>query len=377
MVYLLVPPSTPPGLRYSADGNYYEHAEHNLGRMELVLLVFAVAAIILALSFAFTNGFHDASSTVATMIACGAASPRNAVVLSSVWGFAGAMLGGTAVALTMLGLLSIPLSNTLVYVIFSTLVGAVAWNLVTWIWGIPSSSTHALVGGMIGAGIAAAGLDQVNWGLDELLSAGHMVGITKVVLFLFISVGIGFAGGFLVLKVTRVLLRNAKRSVNRPLMMSQYATSGLLAFSHGANDAQKAMGMMVLVIASVGWASDTTIPLWVMLASAIAMTVGTLGGGWTIMKTLGRRIFRIRPIHSFDSQVASASAILLSTAAGAPVSSTHAVASSIIGVGAADNARMVKWSVGKEMVVSWLLTMPLTAVVSGLIYIILKVSLNI
>ncbi len=345
--------------------------------MELVLFVFAVAAIILALTFALTNGFHDASSTVATMIACGAASPRRAVVLASVWGFAGAMLGGTAVALTMLNLLSIPLGNVLVYVIFSTLVGAVAWNLITWIWGIPSSSTHALVGGMMGAGIAAAGFDQVNWGLDELLSAGHMVGITKVVLFLFISVGIGFAGGFLMLKITRVLLRNAKRSINRPLMMSQYVTSGLLAFSHGANDAQKAMGMMVLVIASAGWASDTTIPLWVMLASAIAMTVGTLGGGWTIMKTLGRRIFHIRPIHSFDSQVASTSAILLSTAAGAPVSSTHAVASSIIGVGAADNARMVKWSVGKDMVVSWLLTMPLTAVVSGLIYIILKVGLNI
>jgi PiT family inorganic phosphate transporter len=345
--------------------------------MELVLFVFAMAAIALAMVFSFTNGFHDASSTVATLIACGAASPRRAVIMSAAWGFAGAMLGGTAVALTMLGLLSIPLGNTLVYVIFATLVGAVAWNLITWVWGIPSSSTHALVGGLIGAGIAAAGLDKVNWGLDELLSSGHVMGITKVVIFLFLSVGIGFAGGFLVMKITRVLLRNAKRTLNRPLMMSQYLTSGLLSFSHGANDAQKAMGMMILVIASVGWAPDTSIPLWVMLASAIAMTVGTLGGGWKIMKTLGRRIFRIRPIHSFDSQVASTTAILLSTAAGAPVSSTHAVASSIIGVGAADNARMVQWSVGKDMVVSWLLTMPLTAFVSGLIYIILKGSLNI
>jgi PiT family inorganic phosphate transporter len=345
--------------------------------MELVLFIFAIAAIILALVFSFTNGFHDASSTVATMIACGAASPRRAVILSAAWGFAGAMMGGTAVALTMLGLLSIPLGNTLVYVIFATLVGAVAWNLITWIWGIPSSSTHALVGGLIGAGIASAGLDHVNWGLDELIATGHVVGMSKVVIFLFLSVGIGFAGGFLVLRLTRVLLRNAKRSINRPLMISQYLTSGLLAFSHGANDAQKAMGMMVLVIASAGWAPDTSIPLWVMLASAIAMTVGTLGGGWKIMTTLGRRIFRIRPIHSFDSQVASTTAILISTVAGAPVSSTHAVASSIIGVGAADNARMVQWSVGKDMVVSWLLTIPLTAFVSGLIYIIIKGSLNI
>jgi PiT family inorganic phosphate transporter len=287
------------------------------------------------------------------------------------------MLGGTAVALTMLGLLSIPLGNTLVYVIFATLAAAVAWNLITWIWGIPSSSTHALVGGLIGAGIAASGIDQVNWGINELLSTGQMEGITKVVLFLFISVGIGFLGGYLVLKLTNVLLRNAKRTVNRPLMLSQYLTSGLLSFSHGANDAQKAMGMMVLVIASAGWASDTSIPLWVMLASALAMTVGTLGGGWKIMKTLGRRIFRIRPIHSFDSQVSSTAAILLSTAAGAPVSSTHAVASSIIGVGAADNARMVQWAVGKQMVVSWLLTMPLTAVVAAFIYIIMKGAFNI
>ena len=345
--------------------------------MELFLFIFAIAALVLAMAFSFTNGFHDASSTVATMIACGAASPRRAVVLSAIWGFAGAMLGGTAVALTMLSLLSIAPGPTLVYVIFATLVGAVAWNLVTWVWGIPSSSTHALVGGLIGSGIAAAGLGNVNWGLNELLSGGQLVGITKVVIFLFLSVGIGFIGGYLVMRLTRTLLRNANRKINRPLMMSQYLTSGLLAFSHGANDAQKAMGMMVLVIVSVEWAPDTSIPLWVMLASAITMTIGTLGGGWKIMTTLGRRIFHVRPIHSFDSQVASTAAILVSTAAGAPVSSTHAVASSIIGVGAADNARMVQWSVGKDMVVSWLLTMPLTAFVSGLIYIILKGSLNI
>jgi PiT family inorganic phosphate transporter len=376
-LFIILFPSGVEFVRCNREAKHYEVAEHNLGRMELVLFVFAIAAIVLALAFSFTNGFHDASSTVATMIACGAASPRRAVLLSAAWGFAGAMLGGTAVALTMLGLLSIAPGNTLVYVIFATLVGAVAWNLITWVWGIPSSSTHALVGGLIGAGIAAAGLNNVNWGVNELLSHGEVVGITKVVIFLFLSVGIGFVGGFLMLKLTKVLLRNAKRSINRPLMLSQYLTSGLLSFSHGANDAQKAMGMMALVIASAGWAPDTSIPLWVMLAAALAMTAGALGGGWKIMTTLGRRIFRIRPIHSFDSQVASTTAILISTAAGAPVSSTHAVASSIIGVGAADNARMVGWRIGKDMVVSWLLTMPLTAFVSGLIYIIMKGSLNI
>ena len=246
--------------------------------MEIVLFAFAITSLVLALSFAVTNGFNDASATVATMIACGAASPGRAVVLAAVCGFAGAMLGGTAVALTMIGLLSVPLGNGLVYVIFAALAGAVAWNLVCSIRGIPSSSTHALVGGLIGAGIMAAGLDRVNWGISNLLSSGELTGITKVVIFLFLSVGIGFVGGYVMLKLTKLLLRNANMSVDRPLMMSQYITSGLLAFSHGANDAQKAMGMMALVIASVGWASGTSVPLWVMIACAAAMTVGTLGG---------------------------------------------------------------------------------------------------
>ncbi len=178
-------------------------------------------------------------------------------------------------------------------------------------------------------------------------------------------------------KLMRVALRNANWSVNHPLMTSQYITSGLLAFSHGANDAQKAMGMMVVVIASAGWASSTNVPLWVMAACAAAMTIGTLGGGWRIIRTLSRKIFHIRPIHSFNSQISSTAAIVVSTLAGAPVSSSQTVASSIIGVGAADNARMVQWSLGRQMVESWLLTIPMTALISGLIFIVLKGSLNI
>jgi PiT family inorganic phosphate transporter len=344
--------------------------------MELVLFIFAVFALLLALSFAVTNGFNDASATVATMIACGAASPERAVVLAAVWGFAGAMLGGTAVALTMIGLVSIPLSQTLIYLIFAALAGAVAWNLICTLRGIPSSSTHALVGGLIGGGIASGGLEKVNWGLDKLVSTGGVTGVTKIVIFLLLSVGIGFVGGFMAQKLMKVLLRNANWSVNHPLMTSQYITSGLLAFSHGANDAQKAMGMMVLVIASAGWAPNTDVPLWVMIACAGAMTIGTLGGGWRIIKTLSRRIFHIRPIHSFNSQISSTIAILISTIAGAPVSSSQTVASSIIGVGAADNARMVQWSIGRQMIESWLLTIPMTALISGLIFIILKASLN-
>jgi inorganic phosphate transporter, PiT family len=344
--------------------------------MELVLFIFAISGLLLALFFAVTNGFNDASATVATMIACGAASPERAVVQAAIWGFAGAMLGGTAVALTMISLVVIPLGQTLVYLIFAALAAAVVWNLIATLRGIPSSSTHALVGGLIGAGVASGGLDRVNWGIGELLSTGDMTGVTKVVIFLLLSVVIGFIGGFVAQKMMRVALRNASWNVNRPLMTSQYITSGLLAFSHGANDAQKAMGMMVLVIASAGWASDTNVPLWVMAACAIAMTIGTLGGGWRIIRTLGRRIFHIRPIHSFNSQISSTVAIVISTIAGAPVSSSQTVASSIIGVGAADNARMVQWSLGRQMVESWLLTIPATALISGFIFIVLKGSLN-
>lgn len=345
--------------------------------MELVLFIFAISALILALIFAATNGFHDASSTVATLIACGAASPRRAVALSALTGFAGALLGGTAVAITMISILTIDLGPELVYIVFAAVLSAVIWNLVTWYFGIPSSSTHTLIGGLIGAAVVSAGFGQVNWGLDSLLADGQIVGVTKVVLFLFLSTAIGFVGGYLTFKLTRFLLRNAKRKINRPLMASQYITSGLLSFSHGANDAQKVMGIMVIVIASVGWSSDTSVPNWVIIASALAMTFGTLGGGWKIMTTLGRKIYRIKPIHSFDALLSSTSAIFVSNFAGAPVSSTQTVASSIIGVGAADNARLVQWSVGKEMVVSWLLTIPLTAVLSGLIFILMRGILNI
>ncbi|OPY31814.1 MAG: Phosphate transporter family protein [Methanomassiliicoccales archaeon PtaU1.Bin124] len=340
--------------------------------MEPFLFLIAILSLVLALVFAFTNGFHDASSTVATMIACGAATPESAVILSAAWGFAGAMLGGTAVALTMLSLLTVPLGVELVYIMFASVASASAWNLVTWRFGIPSSSTHALVGGLIGGAIAASGLSDVNWGLSELLEHGQMVGITKVVIFLFLSVLIGFVLGYITLKLSKFLLRNAHKTANRNIKRSQFLLSGLLSFSHGANDAQKVMGVMVLVIASVGWSSETTIPLWIMLASAIAMTIGTLGGGWKIIKTLAQRIFRIKPIHSFDSLVSSTAAVLGSTFIGAPVSSTHVVASSIMGVGAGENAKMVQWSMGKEMVYSWLLTIPVAAIISGLIYLIVN-----
>ena len=195
----------------------------------LLLLIFAVLALLLALFFSVTNGFNDASATVATMIACGAASPERAVCCTAaIWGFAGAMLGGTAVALTMISLVVVPLGQALVYLNLAALAAAVAWNLIATLRGIPSSSTHALVGGLIVGGHSSGGLDRVNWGIGELLSTGDMTGVTKVVVFLLLSVVIGFVGGFVAQKLMRVALRNANWSVNHPLMTSQYISRDCL-----------------------------------------------------------------------------------------------------------------------------------------------------
>jgi PiT family inorganic phosphate transporter len=196
--------------------------------------------------------------------------------------------------------------------------------------------------------------------------------VTKVVLFLFISVAIGFIGGYLAMKVSSILLRNAKRSINEPIMKVQWLASGLLSFSHGANDTQKQMGIIALVLFSAGYTTTLDVPLWVRIACAIFMALGTLGGGWRIIRTIGRGIYRIQPIHSLDSQITSTFSVAFSTVSGAPVSSTQVVASSVVGIGAAENARMVHWSVTNDMLISWLVTIPATMVISGIIFYIIQ-----
>jgi PiT family inorganic phosphate transporter len=328
-----------------------------------------------ALFFAFTNGFQDSSATVATMVASRAASPRTGVLYSAAFGFLGAVLGGSAVAFTVEGLVSIPPDALFVYVLFAAVVSAASWNLITWWFGLPSSSTHALIGGLIGGGVAGAGTYSISWGWEELLS-GQLTGLTKVLVFLLLSVVIGFLGGYAIKKASAVLLRNAKKKINRPIMRVQYLTTAVLSFAHGANDGQKQMGVIVMALLSAGAISTQEVPLWVRLLCAAAIALGTIGGGWKIMKTLGRRIFPIKPIDSLDSQLTSSGTILLATAAGAPISSTQVVASSIMGVGAGERAKMVQWSVGKHMAISWLLTIPASAVLSALVFNILKTVLN-
>ena len=328
-----------------------------------------------ALFFAFTNGFQDSSATVATMVASRAASPRAGVLYSAAFGFLGALLGGSAVAFTVEGLLHVSSDALLLRILLAAVISAAAWNLVTWRFGLPSSSTHSLIGGLVGGAVAGAGTGSISWGIAELME-GQLTGITKVVLFLFLSVGIGFMAGFAVKRASMLLLRNAKRSANAVIARGQFVATAILAFAHGANDGQKQMGIIALALLSAGLIDVQEIPLPVRFACAGAITLGTVGGGWRIMKTLGRRIYPIKSIDALDSQATSAGTILVSTAMGAPISTTQVVASSIIGVGAAERVKMVQWSVGKHMIISWLLTIPMSAFLSGLVFIILDMFMG-
>jgi PiT family inorganic phosphate transporter len=231
------------------------------------------------------------------------------------------------------------------------------------------------VGGLVGSAVAGAGTSSIDWGLASLAS-GEVVGLTKVLLFLVLSVAIGFASGYAVKRLSMLALRNARRTINRPIRRFQYLTTAVLAFAHGANDGQKQMGIITIALATGGLIAVTEIPLWVRLLTATAIALGTVGGGWKIMKTLGRKIYPIKPIDSLDSQLASSGTILLSTMAGAPVSSTQVVASSVMGVGAGERVKMVQWSVGKHMVISWLLTIPASALLSALLFNILRLLLG-
>lgn len=329
------------------------------------LTVLAVLAVVLVVLFDYTNGFHDASNIIATVIASRAMTPIQAVVIVATFEFLGPLLGGTAVANTIgkfveLGDVE---ARRAILIILAGLIGAIAWNLGTWWFGIPSSSSHALTGGLCGAVVASVGAGHVIWGFGEL-GHGHVTGVTKVLMGLLLSPIIGFLVGFVLQKVSALLLSRARPSANTGLRRAQWLTSAWLAFSHGANDAQKSMGILTLVLLLSGRIADFSVPFWVMLLCASAITLGILSGGWRIVRTVGFGIYKIRPIHALDAQLTSAGVIYAASLLGAPVSTTHVVSSSIMGIGAADRARDVRWSKAKEILTTWLVTIPGSAAVS-------------
>ena len=317
-----------------------------------------VVAIAVAVAFDFTNGFHDSSNALAALVATRAARPGPAVVLVGVCHVAGPLIAGTAVANTVGGIVRVSSGDTIA-VVGAGLTGAIAWNLLTWRRGLPSSSSHALVGGLVGAAVLHAGWNAVQWGGFE---GGRPVGVFGVLATLAISPVLGFVVAFAAARATRRGLRRARRGVGPVLRRGEWATAAALAFSHGANDAQKTMGVITALLVADGHLSSFTVPLWVKLLAAASLTFGTLVGGWRIVRTLGRGIYRLRSQDGLVSQGVSAATVLGAAAIGGPVSTTHVVASSVMGVGAGQHRRHVRWAVVREIVTSWLLTLPAAAV---------------
>ncbi len=316
-----------------------------------------VAAIVLAAVFAATNGLHDASNAIATLVATRAARPGQAIVLAAVFNLVGPFLVGGAVADTIGGIVTVSPSAA-VAVIGSGLAAAVTWNLVTWRLGLPSSSGHALVGGFVGAGLVEGGADAINWGGIE---SGHPVGVFGTLIALAISPPLGALGAFLVIRLIRLLARHATRRWNAPVSAGEWGMSAALAFSHGANDAQKSVGVIAALLLAEGQIDSLEGPNWAKLLCALALTLGTALGGWRIIRTVGRRIYRIQPVDGLSSQTASAAVIFGASLAGAPASTTQVVASSVVGVGGGRARwRHVHWAIVRHMALAWVITIPAT-----------------
>jgi inorganic phosphate transporter, PiT family len=318
--------------------------------------------VLLALGFAISNGLHDASNAIATLVATRAATPFQGIVLASVFNMLGPLLVGAAVADTIGGLVAVP-ASVATEVIGAGLAAAVAWNLLTWRLGIPSSSGHALVGGLVGASLVEGGIHAVHWGGFE---GWHPVGVLGTLVALAVSPPLGALAALVVTRGLRRLARRATRGWHAPVRAGEWAMSAALAFSHGANDAQKSVGVIAALLLADGRIDTLAAPTWTTLLCAAALTAGTALGGWRIIRTVGRRIYRIRPLDAIASQSASAGVIFGASLAGAPVSTTQTVASSVVGVGMGRRRwHHVHWAVVREMGVAWLITVPATTALAA------------
>ena len=315
-----------------------------------------IVVIVLASLFDFLNGIHDSSNVVATMISSKALSPRVALGMTAIANFVGPFIFGVAVAETI-GHEVVTFEVISEVVIIAALCSAILWNLVTWYFGFPSSSSHALIGGLIGSVLIGAG-----WQAIEL------PGLLKILLALFTSPILGFIFGYVILKLLYVLSWNSTPRVNIIYKRSQIFTAIALALSHGTNDAQKTMGVITLALLTGGFLDNFNIPLWVILICATMIALGTAVGGWRLIRTLGGKFYRIRPIDGSASQLASAVVIIGASLIGGPVSTTQVVSSAIMGVGGAERMNKVRWGVAQEIAMAWLLTIPTTALIAAGLY---------
>jgi len=318
-----------------------------------MLIVFIALAVI----FDFINGFHDSSNIVATVIFSRALPPRVALILAAISHFIAPFLFGVAVA-TTIGAELLDVSAITMNVLMAAIISGIIWNLITWYFGIPSSSSHALLGGLLGAALMHS----------RSISVINPSGLLVIVIALFLSPIAGLAVGYIVMKITLFLVRGATPKVSHLFRRFQIVTLIGLSLSHGTNDAQKTMGLIAMGLLLSGQISSFYVPMWVVTVSAAAIGLGTLFGGWRLIRTLGGKIFRIRPIHGFTSQIAGSIVILSAALLGGPVSTTQVMSSSILGVGAAERANKVRWSVLGDMAVTWFFTIPVNAVLAALFY---------
>ena len=309
-----------------------------------------------ALLFDFLNGFHDSSNIAATMISSRAVPPRVALLISAVAHFFAPFLFGAAVAKTV-GHDIVASEAVTVPVILAASLSAIVWNIITWWLGIPSSSSHALIGGLVGA-------VGIGFGLQNIQPSG----LSKVLIALFISPLLGLTVGFVVMKLVLFLARGASPRVSTLFKRLQWFTSLGLALSHGTNDAQKTMGIITMGLVATGHLSRFEVPGWVILLSATAIALGTASGGWRLIRTLGARFYKIRPIHGFTSQLSSAAVIMGAALLGGPVSTTQVVSSSIMGVGSAERLSKVRWGVAGSIAIAWVVTIPVSAAMAALLY---------
>ena len=319
-----------------------------------------VAVIVLAVAFDYINGFHDTANAIATSVATRALHPRHAILMATVFNFVGAF-AGTAVAKTI-GAGLVDEATTSQAVVAAALIGAIAWNLLTWYLGLPSSSSHALIGGLLGATILAAGTGA--------LKMNGLVG--KVLIPMVSSPLIGFVAAFLLMLALYWLFRDAKRKpMARMFRRLQVISAGYMAFSHGSNDAQKTMGIITLALFAAGAIPTVDVPFWVIVVSASALSLGTAVGGWRIMRTMGHRVVELEPVHGFAAETTAATVLIATAHFGMPVSTTHVISSAIMGVGSARGPKGVRWGVARRILLAWVITIPATAMVASITWFVL------
>jgi PiT family inorganic phosphate transporter len=334
-----------------------------------VSLLLVVIIIFIALIFDFTNGFHDSANAIATVVSTKVLTPRRAVAFAAFFNFIAAFGFGVAVASTISKIIQLKVVATEIIpvIVLGGLIGAISWNIITWFLGLPTSSSHALIGGLMGSGISAAGLAAIKFQPVQLAA-----------IFMIVSPIIGLIFGFLFMVLVLWICRKSSKSkVDRYFKRLQIFSAAIYSFSHGTNDAQKTMGIITPLLFSIGFFSASVdpnnlpVPIWVILSAHAAIALGTLAGGWRIVKTMGHKITKLRPVHGFAAETAGAATIIGASIAGIPVSTTHVICSSFMGVGATKRLSAVRWGIARNIVWVWILTIPISAVIGYVAFFVL------